>query len=184
MEGSQLWTEQVLWVFTRASVGSWSARVADPSGAPVGYADVLQSGLDAAIRVFDAAGAPQLTMPIRRQSQQRSWNTALDVLDPAGAQLGEISLVKFFNRRVTLALRAAGEELGRLKPVEKDRRFEVHDAAGNLVARVDRAASSGRLLKEEQTWSVSMSRPLPQPLDSLILGAGVGLNQIQHLAVG
>jgi hypothetical protein len=180
-----LWTEKLLWVFTRARVGSWSAQVTDQAGTQLGYADVHVIGPTAGIRLLDAAGAPQLQMAIQRGgmtafSGRGMSSTTLGVTDAGGMELGEIATVKFFNRRVTLALRVGGEELGRLAPVEKDVRFAVKDASGTQVARVERVQTGGGLLSEDMTWALMIERPLPQPLDALILGAGVALNQIQH----
>ena len=57
----------------------------------------------------------------------------------------------------------------------------AHDAAGTQVARVERVQTGGGFGHEEMTWALMIERPLLQPLDALILGAGVALNPIQHL---
>lgn len=181
-----LWTEKLLWVFTRGGIGSWSAQVTDQAGTQLGYADVHGIGPSTEVRLLDAAGAPQLHMAVRRSgvgglAVPNVSSTTLTVSDAEGAELGKIATVEFFNRRVTLALRAGGDELARLAPVEKDVRFAVHDAAATQVARVERVQTGGGFGHEEMTWALMMERPLPQPLDALILGAGVALNPIQHL---
>jgi hypothetical protein len=89
---------------------------------------------------------------------------------------------KYFNRRITLALRAGGHDVGRLEPIGKvDRDFSVADAAGNHLARVWRAERERGLVREDETWAAQIARPLPPPLDALVLAAVCTLDSIQHV---
>jgi hypothetical protein len=177
-----LWTAQTRWVEAKARVGGWSAQVRDESGAIAG--SVRQAGW--AITLFDGAGAPQLQVQTERQKRHWGWSGVLgfDVLHPSGSPYGELDVTKYFNKRVTLSLRSAGQELAVLSPEDKsDDRFAVHDAAGTCVARIHNAQQSGSLFKQDITWWLSISRPLDQPLDALVLAAGTALNGIQHVVV-
>ncbi len=176
-----LWTASVLWVESRARVGSWQADVRDEGGRPAG---TVRGGMQ--MVVADTAGAPQLTLTAERD-RAGNWTSLgrVGVSDGAGAPLGTLEVVKYFNARVTLSLRdAGGQELAVLEPEgETDKGFGLHDGAGNAVGRVVAARSDRKLLSQDRTWWVSLARPLPQPLDALALGAAVTLNNIQLLVV-
>ena len=176
-----LWTASVLWVESRARVGSWQADVRDETGRPAG---TVRGGMQ--MVVADAAGAPQLTLTAQRD-RAGNWTSLgrVDVSDAAGAPLGTLEVTKYFNARVTLSLRdVGGQQLAVLEPEGKtDKGFSLHDGAGNSLGRIVAAQSERKLLSQDRTWWVSLARPLPQPLDALALGAAVALNNIQLLVV-
>ena len=176
-----LWTASVLWVESRARVGSWQADVRDETGRPAG---TVRGGMQ--MVVADTAGAPQLTLTAERD-RAGNWTSLgrVGVSDGAGAALGTLEVVKYFNARVTLSLRdVGGQELAVLEPEGKtDKGFALHDGTGNALGRVVAARSDRKLLSQDRTWWVSLARPLPQPLDALSLGAAVTLNNIQLLVV-
>ena len=176
-----LWTASVLWVESRARVGSWQADVRDESGRPAG---TVRGGMQ--MVVADAAGAPQLTLTAQRD-RAGNWTSLgrVDVSDAASVALGTLEVTKYFNARVTLSLRdVGGQQLAVLEPEGKtDKGFSLHDGAGNSLGRVVAAQSERKLLSQDRTWWVSLARPLPRPLDPLALGAAVALNSIQLLVV-
>jgi len=177
---SALWSADYLVIRASARVARWSATIHDRAMARIG--SVAQSGLR--LHLLDAAGAPLLALDggsgvsVRVQGGLRTWT----VTDPAGAHVGELSVVKYFNRRITLALRAGGAGAGSLQPIGKvDRDFSVTDASGAQVARVWRAERDRSLLTEDETWAAEISRPLAPPLDRLALAAVCTLDAIQHV---
>jgi hypothetical protein len=176
-----LWTASVLWVESRARVGSWQADVRDEAGRPAGS---VRGGMQ--MVVADAAGAPQLTLNAQRD-RAGNWTSLgrVDVSDAAGSPLGTLEVTKYFNARVTLSLRdVGGQQLAVLEAEGKtDKGFALHDGAGSSLGRVVAARSERKLLAQDRTWWVSLARPLPQPLDALALGAAVALNNIQLLVV-
>jgi hypothetical protein len=175
-----LTTADYLVVRASARLARWSATIHDRSMAQIGT--VTQSGLQ--MRILDAAGAVVLeadggsTLSWGRPSALRSWF----VRDASGAQLGDLSVVKYVNRRITLALHdPAGQDIGRLEAIGKvDRDFSIADVSGRAVARVWRAERDRELLSEDETWAAQLTRPIPQPLDSLALAAVCTLDSIQH----
>ena len=182
--GGPLWAGTTLWVDTRARVGSWEADVADEAGAPAGR---VRGGMEMVLS--DAAGAPALRVkPERVRSGAGLRHEGLGrvhVSDGAGTPVGTIEVVKYVNGRVTLSLRdPAGQELGVLSPEAKnDREFALHDPAGTQIGRVVAVESQRKLLSQDRKWWVSLSRPLPQPLDSLALGVATTLSNIQLMVV-
>jgi hypothetical protein len=176
-----LWTASVLWVESRARVGSWQADVRDEAGRPAG---TVRGGMQ--MVVADATGAPQLILTAERD-RSGNWTSLgrVGVSDAAGAPLGTLEVTKYFNARVTLSLRdVGGQQLAVLEPEGKtDKGFALHDGAGKGLGRVVAAESERKLFSQDRTWWVSLARPLPQPLDSLALGTAVTLNNIQLLVV-
>jgi hypothetical protein len=191
-DGTQ-WTDQVsanaaalrtadyLVVRAAARLARWSATVHDRSLAQIGA--VTARGMQ--MRVLDAAGATVLEADGgsawgSRQTGLRRW----EVRDAAGTPVGELAVTSYVNRRVKLALRAAGQDVGRLEPIGKvDRDFSIVDAAGIAVARVWRPARARGLVSEDETWAAQIARPLPEPLDSLVLAAVCTLDSIQHVVM-
>ncbi|MDX6698715.1 MAG: hypothetical protein QOE65_2112 [Solirubrobacteraceae bacterium] len=163
-----------------AGLGNWHATIHDRSLAQVGA--VRQTGMD--LKVLDSAGALVLDADggaVAFGGAGRSWT----VRDAAGAQLGDLAVTGYMNRRITLTLRdTSGQTAGVLAPIGKvDRDFSVTDAAGKGVARVWRAERDRALLREDETWAAQIARPLPPPLDSLALVAVCTLDAIQHVVV-
>jgi hypothetical protein len=163
-----------------ARLARWNATIHDRSLAQIG--SVTMRGTQ--MRLWDAANAPVLDLDggsafsWERHGGLRSWT----VRDPGGAELGELAVTKYFNRRITLALRAGGQPVGTLAPLGKvDRDFSVVDASGAGVARVWRAERERSLLEEDETWAAQIQRPLPAPLDSLVLAAVCTLDSVQHV---
>jgi hypothetical protein len=164
-----------------ARLGSWSATVHDRALAQIGA--VSASGMN--MRLLDAAGATVLeadggSASGSRQTGLRRW----EVRDAAGTPIGELAVTSYVNRRVKLALRAGGQDVGRLEPIGKvDRDFSIVDAAGAAVARVWRAERERGLVSEDETWAAQVVRPLPEPLDSLVLATVCTLDSIQHVVM-
>ncbi|MDX6670993.1 MAG: hypothetical protein QOI91_1356 [Solirubrobacteraceae bacterium] len=191
-DGTQ-WTDQVsanaaalrtadyLVVRAAARLAQWSATVHDRALAQIGA--VTANGMQ--MRVLDAAGATVLEADGgsawgSRRTGLRRW----EVRDAAGTPVGELAVTSYVNRRVKLALRAGGQDVGRLEPIGKvDRDFSIVDAAGTAVARVWRAERERGLVSEDETWAAQIARPLPEPLDSLVLAAVCTLDSIQHVVM-
>lgn len=176
-----LWTATTLWVESRARVGSWQADIRDEAGRPAG---TVRGGME--MVVADASGAPQLTLNAERDRSGR-WTSLgrVRVADAAGAPLGTLEVVKYFNARVTLSLRGVdGQQLAVLEPEAKnDREFALHDGAGTAFGRVVATESKRKLLSQDRRWWISLARPLPVAVDPLALGAAVTLSNIQMLVV-
>lgn len=168
-----------------AGLGRWSATVHDRTLAQIGrvtmrgYQMRLLGPGD--VPVLELDGGSGFSWGTGRRTGLRSWS----VRDAAARQLGELAVTKYVNRRITLTLRdAAGQDAGKLEPIGKvDRDFSIVDAAGTGVARVWRAEREGGLLEEDETWAAQISRPLPAPLDSLVLAAVCTLDSIQHVTL-
>jgi hypothetical protein len=181
-DGGVLSTATVLWVDSRAKVGSWQADVRDEAGRPAG---TVRGGMEMVLA--DTAGAPRLRLRAERDrwGVHREGLGRVHVLDAAGSGLGALEVTKYFNARITLSLRGAdGGELAVLAPEAKnDKQFAVQDPAGAQVGRIVATESKRSLLSQDRTWWVSLARPLPQPLDSLLLGAATSLSNIQLMVV-
>ncbi|HVE68391.1 MAG TPA: DUF2510 domain-containing protein [Solirubrobacteraceae bacterium] len=169
-----------------ARLGRWSATVHDRTLAQVGR--VTMRGYQ--MRLLGAGDVPVLELDA--SSTRFSWDSAdrgglrrWTLRDAAARQLGEMAVTKYFNRRITLTLRdAAGQDVGTLAPIGKvDHDFSIVDAAGTAVGRVWRAEREGGLLEEDETWAAQIVRPLPAPLDSLVLGAVCTLDSVQHVVM-
>ena len=180
--GGALWTGTVLWVDTRARVGSWEADVVDEAGRPAGR---VRGSMEMVLS--DAAGAPALRLEAERArwGMHREGLGRVHVSDGAGATVGTIEVVKYLNGRVTLSLRGVeGQEVAVLAPEAKnDREFALTDPAGAQIGRVVATETHRKLLSQDRKWWVSLSRPLPQPLDSLALGVAMTLSNIQLMVV-
>ena len=155
-----LWTASVLWVESRARVGSWQADVRDEAGRPAG---TVRGGMQ--MVVADAAGAPQLTLNAQRD-RAGNWTSLgrVDVSDAAGAPLGTLEVTKYFNARVTLSLRdVGGQQLAVLEPEGKtDKGFALHDGGGNL-ARTRRRRAERALSCSPRTAPGGSRSPAPSP---------------------
>jgi hypothetical protein len=163
-----------------ARIAQWRATVHDRSLAQVGA--VTMHGMS--MRLVDAAGVPVLELDggsafsWNRVGGLRTWT----VRDPAGAEVGQLAVTKYFNRRITLALRGGGRDVAQLAPIGKvDRDFAISDAAGTQLARVWRAERDRNLVREDETWATEIARPLAPPLDALVLAAVCTLDSIQHV---
>jgi Protein of unknown function (DUF2510) len=177
-----LWTATTLWVDSHAKIGSWEANVVDEAGRPAG---TVRGGMEMVLA--DARGAPALRLRADRDrfGMHREGLGRVHVSDGAGAPLGALEVVKYFNARVTLSLRdAAGQELAVLAPEAKnDKEFAIADPAGAQVGRVVATESQRKLLSQDRKWWISLARPLAPPLDSLALGAATTLSNIQMMVV-
>ena len=177
-----LWSASTLWVDSHAKVGSWEANVADENGQPVG---TVRGGMEMVLA--DTAGAPVLRVRAERDrwGMNREGLGRMHVSDGAGAALGTVEVVKYFNARVTLSLRdSAGQELAVLAPEAKnDKEFALHDPAGTQIGRVVATESQRKLLSQDRKWWINLARPLAQPLDTLALGTATTLGHIQMLVV-
>ncbi len=178
--GAALMTADYLVIRAAARIAQWRATVHDRSLAQVGA--VTMHGMR--MRIFDAANAPVIDLDgggafsWNRVGGLRTWT----VRDPAGAELGQLAVTKYFNRRITLALRAGGQDLATLAPLGKvDRDFAISGAAGNQLARIWRAERDRGLVREDETWAAEIARPLAPPLDALVLAAVCTLDSIQHV---
>lgn len=179
--GRALWSADYLVVRASAKLAQWRATVHDRTLALIGTVKMQSTRM----RVLDAGGAVQLTsdggspFSWEHVGGLRSWAIA----DAREQPVGELAVTAYFNRRLQIALRdPGGAELAKLAPIGKtDADFAVTDAAGKQVARIWRAERDRSLLSEDETWAAQITRPLPQPLDSLVLAAVCTLDSMQHV---
>lgn len=141
--------------------------------------------------ITDETGSLLFRAPLRKKAHSPS-DVAIDIADAAGQKLGEASVTGFSygprSRRLTLAIRdAAGSELARLEP--RDRQGEVLGltASGSDVATVKVERVKAGLLRKSRVYTVELTSGVSDAIRPLALAGLVRfeamLQEVERLSV-
>jgi hypothetical protein len=174
-----LWRDQLLYVRTHGSVGSFQATVLTSDGAEIAWMTSGGMQMHLSNVTFPIVDAARNTLLVLEGSYFRASPT-IGIEDGSGRRFGEVELTRFTPRSFRFQLTSGGQAIGELRSVDWRRRQCVAvDASGTEVARTEQAAPARtQFLHVDDLYSISLRRPLPEAIDRVTLGLLIGLRQI------